>query len=134
MNFTQKQSNFTSKILIQTHFNLVLELSQSFSYIDNNNKSMFNQSNIAMNNLFKMPSYLFILLLNLKWINRNIICNEQLLLDSSFQLQKFQIYQTENSTTRSIQQIISSPDSSFTCNVSSYFLVEQNSFQTLISP
>lgn len=92
-----------------------------FHILMNNNKSMFNHYNIPMNNIFKMSRFLYISILNLKWINRNIICNEQLLPDSSFRRQKFQIYQIRNSMTRSIQQTISNPDSLFTCNVRTFF-------------
>lgn len=92
-----------------------------FHILMNNNKSMFNHYNIPMNNLFKMSRFLYISILNLKWINRNIICNEQLLLGSSFQHQRFLTYLIRNTTTRSTQQTISNPDSLFTCNVSALF-------------
>lgn len=100
-----------------------------FLILSINNKSMFYQSNIPMNSFFKMPRFPYISLLNLTWINRNTICNEQLLLDSSFQLQRFQNYQIGNTTTRSIQQIISSPDSLYTCNVSSSFFWSKTHFK-----
>lgn len=96
-----------------------------------NLKSMFKLCNTPMDILFIMLPWLYVSILNLKWINRNITYNEQSLLDSSFQLQRLQNYQTGNSTTRPIQQIISSLDNSFTCNVSSYLNSTNSSFQTL---
>lgn len=116
-----------SKISIQTVFNNVLELSLSFSYIA---KTTTSQCLIHINNSIKTTVYFNIWFLNVTWINRNIICNEQSSLDSSFQLQTFQNCQTGNFMTRSIQQIISSLANSFTCIVRHFLLTKNVSFQT----